>query len=110
VWRNVFTSVEHNTTGGGLNVTELTPLTGDDFGTFPLYYRVTPSPYPAPPPPPKCDDTCKLLYNDTDAGASTLLGHANSSSPQECKKKKKKSVRVFLLLLSLFTFYFLLCC
>ncbi len=39
VWVNVFTAVETNTSTGGINITELTPRTGDGFGTFPLYKR-----------------------------------------------------------------------
>jgi alpha-D-xyloside xylohydrolase len=39
VWANVFTGVVHDTTAGGLNITESTPLSGPKFATFPLYHR-----------------------------------------------------------------------
>ena len=41
VWKNVFTSVETDTSSGGKEITEATPL-----DTFPLYKRHTPLPYP----------------------------------------------------------------
>lgn len=51
LWQNYFTGALHNTTVGGTNITEQTPLSGPEFGTFPLYERVMPAPYPAPRPP-----------------------------------------------------------
>lgn len=48
VWKNVFTSVETDTSEGGKTIVESTPL-----DTFPLYKRSTTAPYPPPPPPPK---------------------------------------------------------
>ncbi len=39
VWHNVFTRVETDTSAGGRTITEDTPLSGDGFGTFPLYHR-----------------------------------------------------------------------
>ena len=52
VWVNVFTGVETDTSAGGKNITELTPI-----DTFPLYKRhqktlYPPRPPPPPPPPP----------------------------------------------------------
>jgi alpha-D-xyloside xylohydrolase len=41
VWKNVFTAVETDTSGGGKNITEATPL-----DTFPLYKRSTAVAYP----------------------------------------------------------------
>ena len=38
-WKNVFTGVVTNTSAGAVNITEATPLQGEGFGTFPLYYR-----------------------------------------------------------------------
>ena len=39
VWRNFFSSVETDTSGGGVNISEPTPNTGAGLGTFPLYRR-----------------------------------------------------------------------
>jgi hypothetical protein len=47
VWTNVFTGIETDTSAGGKNITELTPL-----DTFPLYKRTAKFVYPTPPPPP----------------------------------------------------------
>jgi hypothetical protein len=49
VWKNVFTGAETDTSAGGKNISEATPL-----DTFPLYKRhqKTPTPPPPPPPPP----------------------------------------------------------
>ena len=42
VWKNVYTGVETDTSRGGKNITEATPL-----ATFPLYKRHTTWAYPA---------------------------------------------------------------
>jgi hypothetical protein len=71
VWHNVFTNEEISTAGGGRNITVGTPLSGEGFGTFPLYHRKPLFTYPPPPsplPPPKCDDTCTIT-KDTDIGS-----------------------------------------
>ena len=91
VWRNVFTGVEIDTSAGGKNITEATPL-----DTFPLYKKhVTLAYPPAPPPPPapvpfSCSsstaaDKC-TVFPDTDAapGAATEGKHFNSSSAADC--------------------------
>jgi len=41
VWTNVFTGVTHDTSGGGITITEVTPNSGPGFATFPLYKRST---------------------------------------------------------------------
>mmetsp|Transcript_1240 Transcript_1240/g.4154 ORF Transcript_1240/g.4154 Transcript_1240/m.4154 type:complete len:471 (+) Transcript_1240:92-1504(+) len=88
MWQNVFTKVVTNTTAGGANITENTPLSGDDFGTFPLYRRIVAAPYPPPPPPPKCDDSC-TLYNSTDIVGGGADAYYNSSSAADCCAKCK---------------------
>eukprot|EP00658_Telonema_sp_P-2_P014873 TRINITY_DN1567_c0_g1_i21.p1 TRINITY_DN1567_c0_g1~~TRINITY_DN1567_c0_g1_i21.p1 ORF type:complete len:694 (+),score=84.24 TRINITY_DN1567_c0_g1_i21:184-2265(+) len=42
-WQNIFTGVKTNTTHGGANLTEPTPLQGEGFSSFPLYMRVVTS-------------------------------------------------------------------
>lgn len=90
VWRNFFTKREINTTTGGVNITEVTPLTGDGFETFPLYQRVTLSPYPGPPAPIPCDNSC-TLSTGTDVVSHKLVSSVNSSSALDCCAKCRAS-------------------
>jgi hypothetical protein len=91
VWRNVFTTVDVNTTLGGVNITEATPLTGDGFGTFPLYFRTTLTPYPGPPPPLPCDGSCTTRNSTDAASGGGLIDHVNSTSVEDCCAKCKAS-------------------
>lgn len=81
VWQNFFTDVEHNTSHGGINITEETPL-----NTFPLYYRLKKVVFPPPPKPPKCDDTCTMVPHSDNGGQGVReIAHTNhSSSFAEC--------------------------
>jgi len=87
VWKNVFTGVETDTSAGGVNITEATPL-----DTFPLYKRHVKFVYPTPPPPaplPSCA-TCSSAASsggvpNTDASQfSRELSHFNSTSIAKC--------------------------
>jgi alpha-D-xyloside xylohydrolase len=100
IWQNVFTKVETGTSAGGKTITEGTPLTGDGFGTFPLYRKVTrvtypPHPAPSPPPPapptPTCNDSCQVsnFVNSSDVTSPHLYSHSNSSTVTDCCAKCK---------------------
>jgi hypothetical protein len=98
-WHNVFTGVETDTSAGGRNITEQTPLSGDGFGTFPLYHRrpqYTYPPPPAPKPPPKCDGSCTIT-KDTDIGSGVahkvLKQLAPSASDADCCAQCKSNSR-----------------
>jgi hypothetical protein len=86
VWRNVFTDVETDTSAGGMNITEGTPL-----DTFPLYRRHVTWRYPTPAPAPPCDDSCKVanFANSTDIVAPQMYSHFNSSTASDCCAKCK---------------------
>lgn len=81
VWQNFFTNAEHNTSHGGVNITEETPL-----DTFPLYYRLQKTVYPPQPKPPKCDDTCTMVpHSDSGGPGGREIAHTNhSASFAEC--------------------------
>lgn len=82
VWENVFTRVDTDTSDGGRNITEATPLSGDGFGTLPLYRRKVKFAYPKPP---TCDDSCTITPNtDQAAGATLLRKVVNISSDESC--------------------------
>jgi len=77
VWRNVFTAVETDTSAGGKNITEATPL-----NSFPLYRRTS---LPPPPPmPPTCNNTCTIYPNMDVKIPGRALGHNASTSDSEC--------------------------
>lgn len=86
VWRNVFTRVATNTSAapGGVNVTEATPTAGENFSTFPLYFR---EPVARPPPPPgpaaPCDDSCTITPH-LDAVSHRLLRSNATESDADC--------------------------
>jgi alpha-D-xyloside xylohydrolase len=87
VWKNVFTGALTDTSAGARNITEPTPLSGEGFGTFPLYFRM-PRPAPTPPPTPvsppaPCGGSCTITPN-LDADRHTLIAHSPSSSDAEC--------------------------
>lgn len=95
LWSNLFTLAQYNTTAGSLNITEATPLTGDGFGTFPIYRRHPATPYlpPSPPPTPiplplpKCDVTCVVAPGTERATGGRMTQHFNSSDTAECCAK-----------------------
>eukprot|EP00041_Stephanoeca_diplocostata_P039525 m.1633977 g.1633977 ORF g.1633977 m.1633977 type:complete len:148 (-) comp25412_c0_seq5:27-470(-) len=85
-WQNVFTEVVTDTSHGGVNITEATPLSGDGFGTFPLYKISRGIPYPTPPSL-TCDASkCNFLKN-TDKAIGDEDAFYNSSSPADCCAK-----------------------
>ena len=80
VWQNYFTLVETNTSHGGVNITEETPL-----ATFPLYYKLKKARYPPPPKMPKCDNSCSLTpHSDTADGSAREIAHSNCTSFDSC--------------------------
>ncbi len=85
VWHNVFTRVETDTSAGGRTITEDTPLSGDGFGTFPLYHRKVQFAYPSPPPLPTCDNSCTITpHTDMNGGGALYKKLPNSSSDADC--------------------------
>ena len=91
VWRNFFTMVETNTTAGGRNVTEATPLAGDGFGTFPLYKMVKAFSFLPDPALPVCSamaDSCAaatiVAHADMGAGGALYRKVLNVSSDAGC--------------------------
>lgn len=85
-WQNIFE--EESLITGGVYIVADTPVSGEDFGKFPVYRKVKRTPYPppptppAPPPIPPCN-SCELTTN-TDAKEHTLVRHIACPTPEEC--------------------------
>ena len=74
LWTNHFTKAAHDTSSGGVLITEATPLSGPGLSTFPLYLRTkTIPPPPPPPPPPQCDGKCTSTAHTDVASYSTKV-------------------------------------
>lgn len=84
--QNVFTDVVTDTTRGGVNISERTPLSGDGFGAFPLYKITKGIPYPTPPPL-ECNANKCLFMNNTDMATGDRVAFYNSSSLEDCCSK-----------------------
>ena len=91
VWTNVFTGVETDTSAGGKNITERTPL-----DTFPLYKRAVKFVYPTPPPPPPLPacSACSSGIPSTDADHfGTMLHSFGTESISNCCDACKGNTR-----------------